>query len=96
MEPGRVVISKAGRDAGGEFVIISVESDQYVLIADGRLRKVSSPKKKKVIHLRAKVECEPALARGWADGKLLDADIRKYLERLAQDRKACKEEDAFG
>ncbi|MDR1570454.1 MAG: KOW domain-containing RNA-binding protein [Oscillospiraceae bacterium] len=96
MEPGRVVVSKAGRDAGKFFVILSVLDDGYVRIADGRLRKIATPKKKKTMHLRAKCECAPDIASNYSVGRLLDADIRKYLDRIGEDRATRKEEDAFG
>ncbi len=47
---GTVVISKAGHDRGKRFVILSTE-DRFAFIADGRTRTISSPKKKKIIHL---------------------------------------------
>lgn len=48
---GQVVKSKAGRDKGRVFVIVDILDDKYVMIADGDLRKVDSPKKKKIKHL---------------------------------------------
>lgn len=47
-----VALSLAGRDKGRLFAIIGRESENYVLIADGRLRTVQKPKKKKLRHLR--------------------------------------------
>lgn len=47
-----VALSMAGRDKGRLFAIIGRESENYVLIADGRLRKVQKPKKKKLRHVR--------------------------------------------
>ena len=44
---GDVVCSTAGRDAQRYFVIVEIIDEQYVRIADGALRKLSSPKKKK-------------------------------------------------
>lgn len=49
--PGRIVVSTAGRDKNRYFVVLSVEGD-YCLIADGKVRKVDMPKKKKIKHLR--------------------------------------------
>lgn len=51
MIKGRVVISKAGRDKGNLFVIISVKDDK-VYIADGKLHKIENPKKKNCKHLQ--------------------------------------------
>lgn len=48
---GRVVYSKAGRDAGKCFIILSVLDEKYLYITDGNLRPVEKPKKKKVKHL---------------------------------------------
>ncbi len=47
---GSVVYSRAGRDKGGPFLVLSVENG-FAFIADGDVRKVSKPKKKKLIHL---------------------------------------------
>lgn len=44
--PGQIILSKAGRDAGRYFVVIDILNSEYVLIADGDLRKIDRPKKK--------------------------------------------------
>lgn len=77
---GVLVISKAGRDAGGCFVILSVLDDQYVWMADGERRKVLKPKKKKIKHL----DIRPYVAQEireklMAGGQLLDSDLRKAI-----------------
>jgi ribosomal protein L14E/L6E/L27E len=48
---GSVVYSKMGRDKGRYFVVFSMEND-YVQIVDGDIRKISNPKKKKIIHIK--------------------------------------------
>ncbi|TZE82741.1 KOW domain-containing RNA-binding protein [Calorimonas adulescens] len=50
LKVGQVVKSKAGRDKGKLFIVLNVE-DPYAYIADGSLRKVEKPKKKKIKHL---------------------------------------------
>ena len=52
MEKGRVVLSIAGRDAGRLFLILSVEGD-FALIADGKVRRLETPKRKRLKHLKA-------------------------------------------
>jgi len=47
---GLVVKAVAGRDNGKYFVILGKE-DKYCLIADGKSRKLSSPKRKSIKHL---------------------------------------------
>ena len=49
---GMVVKAKAGRDAGGCFLVVRCEGKEC-WIADGRRRKMSSPKKKNILHLAA-------------------------------------------
>lgn len=46
LKVGQVVKSKAGRDKGKLFIVLNVE-DPYAYIADGSLRKVEKPKKRK-------------------------------------------------
>lgn len=45
-EKGMLVRSKAGHDAGEIFIITGTE-DAYVYLADGRLRTLQKPKKKR-------------------------------------------------
>ncbi|WP_315118748.1 KOW domain-containing RNA-binding protein [uncultured Clostridium sp.] len=48
---GKVVYSKAGRDKDKFFIVTGVLDEQYVSIADGSLRPIEKPKKKKIRHL---------------------------------------------
>ena len=52
VEVGSVVTSRAGRDAGRPFLVIRELDQEYVLIADGGLRTMDRPKKKKRRHLK--------------------------------------------
>ena len=47
---GSIVRALAGRDKGGYFVVLALEGD-FAYIADGRRRRVQSPKRKKLRHL---------------------------------------------
>ncbi|MBQ3230563.1 MAG: RNA-binding protein [Clostridia bacterium] len=50
---GQLVVSLAGRDKGCICAIIgNADEEGFVYIADGRLRKVENPKKKKLKHLK--------------------------------------------
>ena len=49
---GDVVISKRGHDAKKIFMIVATLNEDYVLIADGKSRKLASPKQKNVKHLK--------------------------------------------
>lgn len=47
---GSVVRAKAGRDKDGFFVVTAVEKD-FCSIADGKSRKLLSPKRKNIKHI---------------------------------------------
>ena len=81
VEVGRVVLSTAGRDKDGLFLITEVIDGEYVYIADGDVRRLSAPKKKKVKHLWLK----PVILEGIADKlktgkKVFDAELRGALK----------------
>ncbi len=48
---GTVVISKAGRDKGKAMVIVK-ETENYLLVCDGKERPVERPKRKNPKHLK--------------------------------------------
>lgn len=47
---GSVVKASAGRDGGGYFAVTDVQNG-YCFIADGKSRKLSSPKRKNIKHI---------------------------------------------
>ncbi len=69
MEPliGLIVYAAAGRDKGRYFAVVGEEGTR-VLIADGKSRKLQSPKKKNIIHLR--LTGQKAELEGMTDKKL--------------------------
>lgn len=92
-EVGRVVQSTQGRDRGRLFIIMSVVDDDFVLMADGKLRKADRMKRKKIKHLHAKPIIFPELAaRLRANIAVTDSELRKALEKAAaQELPTCKE-----
>ncbi|MEJ8785569.1 KOW domain-containing RNA-binding protein [Peptoniphilus sp. EMRHCC_23] len=78
---GQVVISKAGRDKEGFFVVLEVIDDRYLLLADGKRRTLDNPKRKKAMHLQkthSLVDLKPE------DRPLNDSYIRKQLSRFQE------------
>ena len=71
---GRLVISTQGRDSGRPFIILSMVDEGFALIADGDLRKVERPKKKKTKHLSAKPPLIPMSV------KMANSDVRKAIQ----------------
>ena len=80
---GQVVKSKAGRDKDKKFVIIDIVDEQYVLVADGDLRKLDKPKKKKIRHLaKYNTICEEVKNRLQSGEKVTNLLLRRELEKL--------------
>ena len=78
---GTVCTSRAGHDKGRAFLIVGVYDDNHVLICDGETRKLSRPKKKKLMHLHVEPQKAEEIAKNIADRKeILDADVRKALQ----------------
>ena len=92
-EVGRVVQSRQGRDAGRYFVVLHVVDERYVMMADGLTRKISHPKKKKILHLQPKPIVVECVAEKLPTHQLLDSDLRKALQAagLEIDQPLCKE-----
>jgi len=79
MTRGQVVFSKCGRDKGLAMVVLDTQGE-YLYLADGKLRTLEHPKKKKAKHVQIThyvLEMVPKC--GCA---LQDADIRKGIRRL--------------
>ena len=82
---GSVVYSKSGRDKGRYYVVVDVDNEdkEYIYIADGCLRKVTSPKRKKKKHISAKpFMAEEDIRIKIETKKVSDSDIRKSLKAL--------------
>jgi ribosomal protein L14E/L6E/L27E len=80
---GAICTSRAGHDKGRAFVIIGVCDEDHVLLCDGKTRKLSRPKKKKLTHLHVEPHRAEEIGRRVIEGKpLLDADVRKALGAL--------------
>lgn len=91
-EVGRVVQSTQGRDRGRLFLVVSVVSDEFVLMADGGLRKTERPKRKKIKHLHAKPVFFPEIANKLRENTAVtDSELRKALFKAAQELPTCKE-----
>ena len=86
MTIGQVVMSIAGRDAGKKMIVTQICDASYVLVADGDLRKIENPKKKKVKHLKMTDVVAYKLAEKWESGMYVNnAEIRKYLKEEGMD-----------
>jgi len=80
---GQFVVSKAGRDKEKIFITIDKQGSDYLLLVDGDLRKIESPKKKKVKHVRPLETVSVDLQKKISEGKkVTNLMIRKEFEKL--------------
>ena len=79
---GSVVRSLAGRDKGNCFIVLMSEGD-CALLADGKLRKVQKPKKKKLKHLQKSGKIALQLQERLLNNEPVeDWELRKALAEL--------------
>ena len=80
---GYVVTSRAGRDKDRSFLVVGMFGADYVLLADGTLRKLSNPKKKKLKHVTIEKDVAEGIKVKLSEGKqVFDAEIRNTLIHL--------------
>lgn len=90
---GHIVISSAGRDADHAYVVIGWYKPQTLLVADGRGRKVTNPKKKNVKHVR-RLSIANHLTEALVGGKTItDEDIRQALAQSRRPDKLLKADE---
>ena len=79
-----IIVSLAGRDKGKYFYVIDVE-ENFVLIADGKGRKLENPKRKKLKHVRRVTRTETRVAAKIQNGdKVLNSELRRDLATFGQ------------
>ena len=76
---GTIVLSLMGRDRDRYYIIVGVQGD-FVLIADGDLRRVSAPKKKRLKHLKGTPMRAEGIAEKLSQNKpVSDSEVRAAL-----------------
>lgn len=79
-----IVISLAGRDAGKLFYVVSTDG-QYVLLADGKSRRLEAPKRKKLKHIRFVARSDSKVAKKlYAGDSVLNSELRRDLAIFGQ------------
>ena len=80
-----IVKATAGRDAGKLFFVLDVEGE-FLLLADGKTRRLEKPKRKKRKHVvfQARFDCRTA-EKIRSGEKLAKSDLRKTLAQLGGD-----------
>ena len=74
-----IVRSDAGRDRGKLFIVLAVEGE-YLLLADGKGRKVESPKRKKRRHVLFVAADDSRLSdKIKSEEKITNSELRRTL-----------------
>lgn len=78
-----IVKSIAGRDAGSLFFVLATEGD-FLLLADGKSRRVEKPKRKRRKHVELLGESHGLLAEKIRSSeKITNSELRKALAALS-------------
>lgn len=75
---GDIVYSIAGRDNGQKYVIWGIEENMLLLV-NGKSRKISNPKKKKIKHVEFLKQINALVENIENNKKINDAYLRKIL-----------------
>ena len=78
---GQVTRCTSGRDTNRLFFIIKIIDSKYVLISDGKKRKLDRPKLKKVKHLKLYEVFNDEVENRIASDNITDAFLRAELTK---------------
>lgn len=85
IHPGEFVYATKGRDMGKCFIVITAK-DNYLYLCDGKNRKVSNPKKKKIKHVESTgVYDEFIVNRLLGENELTNKEVRYSLSKFKSD-----------
>ena len=80
-----VVVSTAGRDAGSVFYVLEIQ-DEYLLLVNGKDRRIEKPKRKKTKHTKKVLRSETRVAEKLRAGdKVLNSELRRDLAYLSRE-----------
>ena len=76
---GDLVIAIAGREEGKAFFVLEVQGE-YLLLADGKARKIEAPKRKKNKHVQLVASSSSRTAEKIRSGiKITNSELRKAI-----------------
>lgn len=81
---GQLVFSKSGHDKGRLFIIVDIEGE-YLYLADGKVRKIEKPKKKKNKHVqKVNYVIEEVKEKIQEESTLNNAELRKAIKKYLE------------
>lgn len=88
---GQLVYSKAGHDKGKIYVIIKMENE-YLYLADGKIRKLDNLKKKKIKHIQPTKYIDEDICKKIAGENVTDEEIKRVI-KIFNSKNLYKQED---
>ena len=93
-EIGMVVSSRMGRDKDKFFLVVAVINSEFVLLVDGKYRKLNKPKTKRWKHVKFLGHILDGIATKIAEGKkVFDSEVYKGIREAVGIREDVKEEE---
>ena len=83
---GSVCVSTAGHDTGDHLVIIAGVDRDHVYVADGKVRRLIAPKKKKMRHLSMITKLSGSDTEVLRSGFYNDSFLRKVLSQFKSEK----------
>jgi|GEM_PF-388454 len=80
---GHFVVSKCGRDEGRAYVVVRIVDGDFVMVSDGKVRKLDNPKKKRKKHLRQGPLVETIARKLILQTKIFDSELHSALGAVA-------------
>jgi ribosomal protein L14E/L6E/L27E len=80
---GDLVISQKGRDEKRIFLVVEKCPEEFVLLADGVIRKIEKPKRKKIKHIKYYDIANERIMLKLAEGKkITNAELKKMIKSV--------------
>lgn len=83
-EIGMLVRSKSGHDQGKVYVIMDMQAE-YLFLVDGKIRKLSNPKKKSMKHVQGIHLILDEIVQKRQDNALIDENIKRAIKLYESD-----------
>jgi ribosomal protein L14E/L6E/L27E len=83
IELGTLVVSKSGRDSGAYYIIVRyADMRDHVMCVDGKYRKLTNPKKKRIKHLKMIASLPLIQRKLLSNHKLFDSEIFSAIKTV--------------